>query len=363
MTAPALPRRSLLSDQTAAVIEAGLRKGRWRTTLPGQHELCRQLLVSRKTLRTALQALHRRGLLTLRQGHPTVLRVRANRADPGHAINRVVLLLPEPVWRLRPSVGRWVSELRPRLLQAGLELVIIEGGRAYGRRPARALGQLAATHPRSAWVVFTTTLALQRCLQEQRLPAILVGSVFPGSELPSIEYDHAAIARHAAARLAAAGHVRTAILLRRTGSAADTSTCTAFAAGLRRDAPPPVVLEHDGGMANIARQIRRLIALRPRPTALFVTKTLAVPAAYTLLAQAGLSLPRDLSIVCREDDPFLEYLSPPVARYGTDPVTIARQLTVMLVRLAARGSLRPTHALLAPRFLPGASIAAPAASP
>ncbi|MFM7749011.1 MAG: substrate-binding domain-containing protein, partial [Opitutaceae bacterium] len=74
-------------------------------------------------------------------------------------------------------------------------------------------------------------------------------------------------------------------------------------------------------------------------------------------------LPRDLSIVCREDDPFLEYLSPPVARYGTDPAAIARQLTVMLVRLAAGGSLRASHSLLAPRFIPGASIAAPTTSP
>lgn len=358
---PLLPRRALLSAQTAAFIEAGLRAGRWRGELPGQQELCRQLLVSRKTLRTALQDLHRRGLVTLSQGRPTRLRADGPRAARGPSIQRVVLLLPEPLWRLRPSVGCWVSELRPRLLQAGMELVTIEGGRAYGGRPARALEHIAATHPRSAWVAFSGTLALQRWLQDRRLPAILVGSVFPGIDLPSIEYDHAAIARHAAARLAAAGHVRTAVLLRRTGSAADATTCSAFAAGLGRDAPPPVVLEHDGGMIHIARQIRLLASLRPRPTALFVTKTLAVPAAYTLLSAAGLSVPRDLSVVCREDDPFLEYLSPAVARYGTDPAIIARRLTVMLVRVAAAGRLEPTHELLMPRFVPGASIAGPPA--
>ena len=359
MATPHLPQRSLLSAQTAAVIEAGVRAGRWRGELPGQHELCRQLLVSRKTLRTALQALHRRGLLTLRQGHPTRVRARGASNARSPSIDRVVLLLPEPLWRLRPSVGRWVSELRPRLLQAGLELVTIEGGRAYGARPVRVLEHLATTHPRSAWVVFTGTFALQRWLQDHPFPAILVGSVFPGIELPSIEYDHAAIARHAAARLTAAGHVRTAILLRRTGSAADATTCSAFAAGLHRHAQSPVVLEHDGGMTNISRQIRLLATLRPRPTALFVTKTLAVPAAYTLLAAAGLSVPRDISVVCREDDPFLEYLSPSVARYGTDPALIARKLTVMLVRLASTGQLKPTHDLLMPRFLPGASIAPP----
>lgn len=358
-----LPRRSLLSEQTAAVIEAGLRSGRWRGELPGQFELCRQLIVSRKTLRTALQSLHTRGLLSLRQGLPTLVRVDTTNRESGPTIERVLLLLPEPLWRLRPSVGRWVGELRPRLLQEGLDLVLVEGGRTFGHRPGRALEHLAATHPRSAWVVFTGTLGLQRWLQERKIPTILVGSTFPGISLPSIEYDHAAIARHAAGRLAAAGHTRTAILLRRTGSAADATTCEAFTAGLGRGALPPVVLKHEVGMPDITRHIRRLAALRPRPTALFVTKTLAVPAVFTLLSQAGFSLPGDLSIVCREDDPFLEYLSPSVARYGTDPAVIARKLTVLLVRLAAGATLKPTHDLLAPRFIPGTSIAQPPASP
>lgn len=356
-----LPRRSLLSEQTAAVIQEGLRSGRWGSELPGQFELCRQLLVSRKTLRTALQSLHQRGLLRLRQGLPTIVRVDADVRGAPRSVERVLLLLPEPLWRLRPSVGRWVGELRPRLLQAGLDLVLVEGGRVFGNRLGRALEHLAAMHPRSAWVVFTGTLALQRWLQERAIPTILVGSTFPGISLPSIEYDHAAIARHAAGRLAAAGHARTAILLRRTGSAADATTCAAFAAGLGQRALPPVVLEHEGGMPDIARLVRRLSALRPRPTALFVTKTLAVPAVFTLLAQTGLSLPRDLSVVCREDDPFLEYLSPSVARYGTDPAVIARKLTVLLVRLAEGATLKPTHDLLTPRFIPGGSIAAPPA--
>ena len=37
----ALPRRQLLSVQTAAAIEAGMHSGRWPRELPGQHELCR----------------------------------------------------------------------------------------------------------------------------------------------------------------------------------------------------------------------------------------------------------------------------------------------------------------------------------
>lgn len=357
--ASVLPRRQLLSVQTAAVIEAGIRSGRWPRELPGQHQLCRQLVVSRKTLRVALQSLHRRGLVALRQGRPTAVRPARQRGKEARGVRRVLLLLPEPLWRLRPSVGRWVSELRPRLLEAGLALELVEGGRAYGARPEAALTHLALTHPRSAWVAFAGTLALQRWLHASGHPAVIVGPVFPGLELASIEYDHAAIARHAAARLRALGHQHTAILLLRTGSAADATTCAAFAAGLGEGAPAPVVLAHEAGMADLARQISRLTALRPRPTALFVTKTLAVPAAYTLLSSAGLAVPRDLALVCREDDPFLDYLAPSVARYGTDPAAIARKLAVLLGRIAGGESLRITRDLLVPRFLPGRSLAPP----
>jgi DNA-binding LacI/PurR family transcriptional regulator len=114
-------------------------------------------------------------------------------------------------------------------------------------------------------------------------------------------------------------------------------------------------------MANIARQLTRLTDLRPRPTALFVTKTLAVPAAYTLLSAAGLNVPRDLAVVCREDDPFLEYLSPAVARYGTDPAAIARKLAVFLVRIAGGEPPRVSRDLLVPRFIPGPSLGPPLA--
>jgi hypothetical protein len=151
------------------------------------------------------------------------------------------------------------------------------------------------------------------------LPVILVGQVFPGINLPSIEYDHAAIAQHAAAALAAAGHERTAILLQHTGSAADASTCDAFAAARKPGTPAPLVLEHDGSLAQIESRLRRLARLEPRPTSLFVTKSLAAPAVLTILPRLGVEIPRNLSVICREDDPFLDSLACPRIAHGHTP--------------------------------------------
>jgi LacI family transcriptional regulator len=363
MTPPPVLRRASLVSQTIALLERGLQEARWVGRLPGQHELCAQLMISRTTLRAALQALARRGAIELRQGRAMTIRAQPSVPLPSLQLTQVVLLLPAPLWRLRPAVARWASELRPLLLQSQLELILVEDGRHYRSRPGCYLQKLVSAHPRSAWVLFAGTFAMQQWFSTRRLPAILVGSVFPGIDLPSIEYDHAAIAQHAAGQLAVAGHTRTAILLQRTGSAADATTCDAFAAARPAGTPAPLVLEHDGSLAQIEARLRRLAGLRDRPTALFVTKTLALPTTHTVLPRLGIEIPRDLSVICREDDTFLEYLVPAVARYSSDSAAIARKLAVALARLASGQSLKITHERLMPRFVPGRSVASPPARP
>ncbi|MBM3855698.1 MAG: GntR family transcriptional regulator [Verrucomicrobia bacterium] len=354
-----IPQRSTLVTQTIALLEDGLREGRWTAQLPGQHELCDQLAISRTTLRAALRVLARRGLLDLRQGRPMAITRRAAAEEAMVRPARVVVLVPAQLWRLRPSVAHWVSELGSLVQRANLDFIVNEGDQQYSANPASYLTRLLQSHPRSVWILFASTRAMQTWFHSRQLSTILVGSVFPGLELPSIEYDHAAIALHAAAQLAAAGHRRTAILLQRTGSAADATTCNAFAAVRGAGAPPPLILEHDGSLPHIKSRLNRLAALPQRPTALFVTKTLAVPAVYTMLARLGLSIPHHLSVICREDDPFLEYLVPAVARYSSDSAVIAHKLAQAIARLAGGQPLRVTHDRLMPRFVPGESVGPP----
>ncbi len=357
-----VPQRATLVSQTVAIMERGLREGRWRGELPGQHALCDQLVISRTTLRAALQDLARRKLISLRQGAPTLVHRLAARASAQPSVNQVVVVLPEPLWRLRPAVARWVGELGPLLQRSGLEMRLSEGGQYFGRRPEARLEKLVRMHPRSAWVLFASTDLMQRWFAARQLPVVLVGPVFAGVDLPSIEYDHAAIAQHAAAQFTSAGHRQTAILLQHTGSAADATTCDAFAAARRAGAPPPLVLEHDGSLAQIHSRLVRLARVTPRPTALFITKSLSLPAVLTILPRLGLEIPRDLSVICREDDAFAEYLVPAVARYRSDSSAIARKLAVALARLAAGETLKLTHDRLMPRFVAGQSIG-PAAAP
>ncbi|MEO6245992.1 MAG: substrate-binding domain-containing protein [Opitutaceae bacterium] len=342
------------------LLEIDLRAARWPDRLPSQRELCEGFVISRTTLRAALQELARKGLLKLGQGRLPTVRARRRPVSSDPAIRTVILLLPEPVWSLRPSIARWISELAPLLQRSGLELVLREGRLPYRSAPAVQLEKLALSHPRAAWVIFNSTLAMQTWFAAGGLPVVLVGPVFAGINLPSIEYDHAAIAQHAAAQLAAAGHEHMAILLQRTGSAADATTCDAFTASRRAGAAPPLLLEHDGSLAQIHSRLIRLMRVTPRPTALFITKSLSLPAVLTILPRLGMEIPRDLSVICREDDTFAEYLVPAVARYRSDSSAIARKLAIALARLAAGETLKLTHDRLMPRFVAGQSLGPPA---
>jgi LacI family transcriptional regulator len=112
-------------------------------------------------------------------------------------------------------------------------------------------------------------------------------------------------------------------------------------------------------LLEIETRLRQFARLPRRPTALFVTKSHAIPAVMTLLPQLGIVIPRDLSVICREDDPFLGYFVPAVARYSSDASAIARKLAVMLARLAHHESLKVRHDRLMPRFVAGQSIGPP----
>ena len=89
------------------------------------------------------------------QGSATTVRKKARGTSQPPSIGQVVLMLPEPSWALRPSIGRWIGELRPLLQRTGLELILSEGGRYYGDRPDGHLAKLVAAHPRAAWIYQT----------------------------------------------------------------------------------------------------------------------------------------------------------------------------------------------------------------
>src|SRR6185295_16411059 len=62
--------KSRLAERLREALRTEILAGRWIDRLPGERELSRELQVSRPTLRLALWALEREGLLHIRKGQP-----------------------------------------------------------------------------------------------------------------------------------------------------------------------------------------------------------------------------------------------------------------------------------------------------
>jgi LacI family transcriptional regulator len=73
-----------------------------------------------------------------------------------------------------------------------------------------------------------------------------------------------------------------------------------------------------------------------RPTAIFALNDLLAMGAYKAVADAGLAIPGDVSIVGFDDIPFSQYLNPPLTTVTFDKVDFARTATEFLLnRIAA----------------------------
>jgi LacI family transcriptional regulator len=357
-----------LAAQVAAHIRAGIARAAWSKWLPGERALVKELQTSRKTLRKALTALASEGVLRPEHGRGhRIVRATAATERPGPLSERTVaILLPEPLETLRPFTALWVNQLKSALGGQGCRLRLHAGKKFYSRQPAAALGALVAQSPADAWLLTHSTAAMQRWFVARALPVAIAGTCHAGVSLPSVDLDHAALARHAAGRLLAAGHRHLALLTVRAERAGDLESEAGFRDGLRRFGATEVeaaVIHHEHDPADIARALRRLFEGANAPTAFFVSNGLHYLTVLSALAQRGLRVPQDVSVVSRDDDAFLHFVVPAPARYTCRADRFASRVSRMLFALVAHESPSPPGVRLMSTFIAGASIAAPRIKP
>ena len=85
-------------------------------------------------------------------------------------------------------------------------------------------------------------------------------------------------------------------------------------------------------------------------------------AASSLLAKNGLVIPRDISLICRNDDVFMRFLAPAPARYILNPQTFAKDIFATINRLTNGHKVTGMKTHLFPRFVANQSIGPPPAS-
>ncbi|HEY0966528.1 MAG TPA: substrate-binding domain-containing protein [Opitutaceae bacterium] len=356
-----LPQRHSLVSQTAAILRDEIAKGTWTEWLPGERTLCSSLQVSRNTLRAALALVKQDGLIMGQHGS-------GNRITSSGPVKRkppysrdVALLTPDSLERMRPTQTLWIDELRAMLSERDCRLHVFHGMQFFRPNAGPALRRLIAQNRHGCWILALCNQGTQQWFERHRIPCIVAGSVYEGVDLPFRDLDHRAVCRHAVGTLLGQGHRRIALIMQKSRLAGDIESEAGYLDGLGRFAggAEPLVRYHDSTPEGISSVVRRLTEQRDPPTAMIVANAFHYLTVASRLAQLGKRVPTDISLISRDEDPFLSFVLPTPAHYNGTPRLLAKSLLRALLELLDTGkALRPGVRLM-PEFIKGASIQTP----
>lgn len=351
-----LPQKTSLITQTTAGILEEIKTGRWTGWLPGEHELCKQLHVSRTTVRAALDELGRKGMIKCRQGRRREITSRGS-AQIRTKSKRVVLLMPDPFQGMLFRAFL-IDRLRERLAEEGYLVETHVSRVPFRARSPQQLEKLAIMLQPAGWVLMSSTESLQKWFAARGLPCVIAGTRYEGVELPSVDVDYTAVCHHAVGQFLSRGHRRIALLNPHPGAAGETATETGFHKAILEAKGRGVeafIVKHNGTVENICARIDTVMTRRQPPTAFLVSRARHALTVLCYLLQKRFCVPADAALISRDEESYLEDVIPTMARYSNNPGAFAAKLSRTVIEMV-HGTNRVIDHKVASQFISGQTL-------
>jgi len=118
------------------------------------------------------------------------------------------------------------------------------------------------------------------------------------------------------------------------------------------------VLHYQPTQASILSSLESLLGASRPPTALLITNPHHYLLALTYLNQTGRQVPRDISLVSTDDDPFLSFVYPVPTRYVFNGHHFAKRLFRLIHHSCLDQVIRKSSVRIMPDFVKGATLVA-----
>lgn len=168
-------------------------------------------------------------------------------------------------------------------------------------------------------------------------PAVLLNS--GTSARPTIRIDNYSGARSMTDHLIALGHRRIAFITgpQRNADAAERRRGYRAALGASATATRPhIEVEGDFTEESGYRAVPKLLAMNPRPTAIFAANDAMAIGALRALREAAVAIPDDMALAGFDDIPMARYLTPQLTTVRVDIAEMGRRAVEYLVRSLER---------------------------
>jgi GntR family transcriptional regulator of arabinose operon len=188
-------------------------------------------------------------------------------------------------------------------------------------------------------------------------PVVVLGGAFPGSTVPAFDCDNVTGARRAVRHLWELGHRRFMVLsgpmnMSNSRDRAEGAAAELAQHGIRLAPEDAPVSDDSVTLSDAARaQIARRMAAAEHPTAIVAGGFYLAMAAMQVVRQAGLAIPRDVSVVGFDDPASAPLLDPPLTTVRQPLEGMATQAYESVCRAVEDPRAVRDGSLLAPELI------------
>lgn len=353
-----MPSRGNLVAECVRVMRLRIGAGEWPGQLPGERRLADILQVGRDTVRLALQQLEREGLLSPADAGSRRRVLAASRTLAPSAASgfKIGLLAHRRLEQLPQPMLLEVDRIRDALADKGGSLEVFAPSWYEQKNPSKRLEEMISEERCGAWVLLRSSAAVQGWFMKSKVPVLIRGYPHPGVELPHLDVDWEATARHAAGSLWRKGH-RHVVVLSPSEPLMGVAAAVEGVRSLGESGFEFTELKENGTSLGVARALSRALNLKNPPTAIIATRPRQAATALTWLGSQGLRVPTDLSLITLAWEPFLDHLLPEISGYRVQPDAVAKLVVRRLERIAAGDPNPGGNAWITPEVVRGASVA------
>lgn len=252
---------------------------------------------------------------------------------PNPHARRLSLGRAETIGLVLPDIGNpFFAQLAAAVEEAADAAGLALNLHATLNRPGRELDYLERMrHARLDGVIFVTNHgdheALARAIQASER-VVLIDEDVTGTDVPKVFCDNRhggwLVGRH----LLAAGHRRIGFIGGPEGVMSARERLFGLQRAVFEHGPPAAVTAILHGPYSVAHGVaaaERLLAMQPRPTAVFAASDEIVLGLLTVLRQRGLRVPQHLSVVAFDDVSPLDLLDPPLTAVRQPVAALGRR--------------------------------------
>jgi LacI family transcriptional regulator len=187
-------------------------------------------------------------------------------------------------------------------------------------------------------------------LRKTKLPLVFIDRKPEGFAAPLVRTNNEVVTQEAVTHLIDLGHRRIAMLAGPMDFETASQRLSGFNAAMSAAAIPvdPLLisrghLEESGGYSAM----KEILALHDRPTAVFCFNNLITVGALAALREAGVTVPRDMSLLSFDDMSLFPYVDPPISAIAQPAQAMGRAAAeILLAQL--RGESPPSRDVVLP---------------